>query len=242
MKSMKSAIRLFVITAVAGLALGITNAFTAAPIEQQKEKAATEARQAVLRAESYEKVDYQDYLDNSETSTLFSSVTSVYTAKNGDETVGTIVELDGAGYGVTISMTVGIRTDGTVSGLRINSHSETAGLGAKTALPEFYEQFAGLSAQAEVEAGGTGENSIETISGATVSSKAVTSAANTAADVVRILNGDDAISKPTEKEETEWDEPEATSKPTEKEEAEWDDPEATSKPTEKEDTAGGDGQ
>ena len=64
--------------------------------------------------------------------------------------------------------------------MKIGTHSETPGLGAKTANPDFYGQYAGMDAQKEI-AIGAGENGVVAISGATVSSKAVTSAVNIAA-------------------------------------------------------------
>lgn len=45
---------------------------------------------------------------------------------------------------------VGIDADGTITGLRVTGHSETAGLGAKATDPSFYEQFTGKSGSVSV--------------------------------------------------------------------------------------------
>ena len=75
------------------------------------------------------------------------------------------------------------KNDGTVSGVSIGSHEETAGLGAKAAEPEFYEQFAGKPADGSlsvIKNGTAGESEILAISGATITSKGITDAVNTA--------------------------------------------------------------
>ena len=80
-------------------------------------------------------------------------------------------------------LTVGIKSDGTVSGVSIGSHEETAGLGAKATEPEFYEQFAGKPADGSlsvIKNGTAGESEILAISGATITSKGITDAVNTA--------------------------------------------------------------
>lgn len=85
------------------------------------------------------------------------------------------------GYGGNIQITVGITADGTVSGISILSISETAGLGMKATEPAFYGQYEGKQAEkfAVSKDGGEGEP-IDAISGATITSRAVTAAVNVA--------------------------------------------------------------
>ena len=62
---------------------------------------------------------------------------------------------------------------------------ETAGLGQKATLPEFYEQFKGKGTKLSVKkGGGAGENEIDAISGATITSTAVTNVVNAATEFV----------------------------------------------------------
>ena len=88
---------------------------------------------------------------------------------------------DKEGYGGDIQITVGITSDGTVNGISILSISETAGLGMKAKEPAFYEQYQGKQAEkfAVSKDGGEGEP-IDAISGATITSRAVTGAVNVA--------------------------------------------------------------
>ena len=85
------------------------------------------------------------------------------------------------GYGGDIQLTVGIQSDGTVSGYSVLSISETAGLGMKATEPSFYNQYVNKQADKFVVSkdGGDGEQ-IDALSGATITSRAVTGAVNAA--------------------------------------------------------------
>ena len=85
------------------------------------------------------------------------------------------------GYGGDIQLTVGIQSDGTVTGVSFLSLSETAGLGMKAKEPSFYEQYVGKNPTkfAVSKDGGDGEQ-IDALSGATITSRAVTGAVNAA--------------------------------------------------------------
>ena len=108
---------------------------------------------------------------------------SVYRALGSDgSSLGVVVESTSTeGYGGNIQITVGITADGTVSGISILSISETAGLGMKATEPAFYGQYEGKQAEkfAVSKDGGEGEP-IDAISGATITSRAVTAAVNVA--------------------------------------------------------------
>ena len=81
------------------------------------------------------------------------------------------------GYAGDIEILVGVDTAGAITGLEILKHAETPGLGSKIATPEFRGQFKGKSIKnpeqwAVLKDGGT----FRQITGATISSRAVTSA------------------------------------------------------------------
>ena len=82
---------------------------------------------------------------------------------------------------LNIQITVGIKKDGTINGVSILSISETAGLGMKATEPSFYNQYVNKKADKFVVSkdGGDGEQ-IDALSGATITSRAVTGAVNTA--------------------------------------------------------------
>lgn len=82
--------------------------------------------------------------------------------------VGYAVKVSKNGYGGEISMIVGVNCDLTVSGVEILSMSETPGLGAKAQDKNFLSQFAKKDKTMELK------TDITAISGATITSTAVT--------------------------------------------------------------------
>ena len=98
------------------------------------------------------------------------------------------VEVKPAGFDGPITMMVGI-TDGKVTGIAIVSHTETPGLGAVAAADSakgeaFRNQFLGLVSGIVVDGE---ENAIDSMSGATITSKAVTAGVNAALEFVANL-------------------------------------------------------
>ena len=160
----KPAIVLLLISAIAAGILGVVSEVTAAPIAAQNEKSLNEGMQAVMPdASSFELLDAD----------LTGTITAVYKGDNG-------------GFGGAVKTMVGIDADGTITGLRVTGHSETAGLGAKATDPSFYEQFAGKSGSVSVTKDG-GE--IVPITSATITSRAVCSGAQEALDWVAANGG-----------------------------------------------------
>ncbi len=84
------------------------------------------------------------------------------------------------GYGGTVSVMIGIDTEGTITGVEILSHSETPGLGANSVKPEFKSRFVGKSGTLTVDKNSNEGQNIQAITAATITSKAVTSAVNAA--------------------------------------------------------------
>lgn len=102
---------------------------------------------------------------------------------------GYVIGTRTAGYADDIAMLIGVSKEGTVTGLQIRDIHETLGLGQKALTDwQFLAQFLNTS-------GGTnlGEN-IDAVTGATVTSKAVTRSVNSA---VGYVTGADASSGAT---------------------------------------------
>ena len=184
-KIIKNAAILTAITVIAGLALGVVYEITKEPIASAKAKAKQEACQEVLpEADTFE-IQTVDQAAAEQTVAdlgVNARVDEVYTAMSGSETAGYVVTTtDSDGYGGDIQISVGILSDGTVNGISILEIGETAGLGMKATEPEFYGQYAGKQAEKFYVAkdGGEGEP-IDALSGATITSRAVTGAVNTA--------------------------------------------------------------
>ena len=86
------------------------------------------------------------------------------------------------GYGGDITFTVGIANDGTLNGISILNISETAGLGMNAAQPEWKAQYADKAVEqfTVTKSGASSDGEIDAISGATITSNAVTGAVNLA--------------------------------------------------------------
>lgn len=170
---LKLTLTLFLITAVVAGLLGLVNYITADTIEGLAADKAAAAKHKVLPADSYDEV--MDYADST------GLVNGLWSADD----KGYVAQCTVGGSQGDITLMVGIRSDGTVAGVSIISFSETAGLGANAAKPEFTAQFDGKSGEVKVTKDG-GE--IDALTGATVTSRAVCAAVSAAAACVAGLN------------------------------------------------------
>ncbi len=184
----KMALKLFLITLVAGGLLGATYAVTAEPIAQQQQLEAETARKAVLsQASTFEAIEDMSKISADPN---FSMVTAVYAGKDDSgNVVGHVVEIITKGYSAGLNMSVGIAADGTVSGMKMGTHAETAGLGAKATEPWFEEQYVGKNAPLVVvkNVASAGETEILSIAGATITTDAITDAVNVASDCIAMF-------------------------------------------------------
>lgn len=190
-KILKNTLILTAITLVSGLLLGLVYEVTKEPIAASQEKAKQEAFQQVISdADSFEEIEVdeaeaEDAVKNASIggAAVSAVIDEAAEAKKGGETIGYVVTVtDKEGYGGNIQLSVGILSDGTVNGISILSISETAGLGMRANEPEFYDQYAGKQVEAfEVtKSGESGDGMIDALSGATITSKAVTGGVNAA--------------------------------------------------------------
>ncbi len=85
----------------------------------------------------------------------------------------------GKGYSSTIETMAGMTRDGTLTAIKVVSQNETPGLGARIAEPEFTARFMNKNTQ-EVA-------SVEAITGATISSKAVIDSVKQKAEEIKAL-------------------------------------------------------
>ncbi len=117
-------------------------------------------------------------------------VTEVFIGYRGDKETGHVFSIIVKGYGGDLQMTVGIDGQGTITGVRIGENSETPGLGSKATDQPFLSQFEGLLPQKTLEVtkteGGKPEE-ISAISGATITSRAVTSGVQAAVEAARVI-------------------------------------------------------
>lgn len=173
---LRLSLTLLLITAVVAAALAGVNAVAEPLIQAHKAEKMQKAMEEVLPgAAGLAEVAFTD---------ATGTVNKVYASAD-----GYVVDVAPSGFGGAISMMVGIKPDGTVSGISIVSHTETAGLGsvaaAKTAAGEaFRAQFVGASGSVAVDKDG---GDIDSITSATITSRAVAAGVNAALECVKNL-------------------------------------------------------
>ena len=191
---MKDALVLALITLISGCCLGGAYGLTKQKIYEINMASTIESYKQVMPAEEYDDATYADALTTAQSDGKIAadnggaSLISVVAAKDasGAET-GYIIKGSAAGYGGSVIVVVGVDADLKVTGISFpETLPETAGLGQKATEPAFYEQFAGKGTKLSVKkCGGAGEDEIDAISGATITSTAVTNTVNAATEFVQ---------------------------------------------------------
>ncbi|MBQ9300420.1 MAG: RnfABCDGE type electron transport complex subunit G [Clostridia bacterium] len=176
-KKLPAWIVLTVISLVAALALGATYNGTKDRIAAQEAEKAVAVRQELLPMAA----DFEQIAAEGETE-VFKGMDEAGQAV-GYVSVGTVT-----GFGGPVEVTVGMDGEGTLSGVRVggSNFSETAGLGAKSKEPAFYEQFAGKTYPVDLSKNG-GE--IDAITAATITSSAVIRGVNETAKYIADVAG-----------------------------------------------------
>lgn len=97
-----------------------------------------------------------------------------YAAKKGGENIGYVVEGFGKGYSSYINFLAAVDRNFTVKKIKILHHAETPGLGDEIEKDYFLDRFPGKTVDTLVVIKGETADKVEAISGATISSRAVT--------------------------------------------------------------------
>lgn len=190
----KDALILTAITLVSGLLLGAVYGLTKDQIEAINNASTIASYQQVMAAETYDDETYFEALETAKTEGTVSTdnggaeLISVVAAKDASGAeIGYIVKAQAAGYGGNVVVVIGVDSDLKVTGISFpETLPETAGLGQRALEPAFYEQFAGKGTSLSVKkGGGAGENEIDAISGATMTSTAVVNSTNAATEFVQ---------------------------------------------------------
>ncbi len=188
----KDTIKLFIITLIAGAALGGVHELTLKPIAAARQQAANETyAQVFSAASSFETTDELTAKVASvaaETAGWGYGKVSIDEVMEAHDASGALLgymvnATSGDGYGGDVQITVGINNEDKITGLGFLSISETPGLGMKAKEPAFYGQFPGKSAAGDlqlVKTGNAGDDQMDAISGASYTSGAVNNAVNAA--------------------------------------------------------------
>jgi len=186
----KLAAILCAIAFVCTFVLVLCNDITAPIIAENTKKAEEEARQSVLPTAKggFEKVEgfnstgiLEAYIGKDEKGEVAGYCFKVSTKDN-----------ENKAFGGEIIMMVGINQDLKVTGVDLTSLAETPGLGAKADEDEFKNQFTGKVAGINVVKSGAKDSDVQAISGATITSKAVTEGVNNALKAAEALKGKEA--------------------------------------------------
>ncbi len=188
---MKDALILCAITLVSGVCLGFVYEITKGPIEQANIAAANATYREVLStADSFSTLEGSEAkveeLNASGELSQYGNVgvESVLAGTDASgNTIGYVINTySNDSYNGLVSLSVGVDTEGTIIGVGIREISDTKGLGEKAKDAEYTNQFLGKGAEAltVTKSGAAGENEINAISGATITSEATTNAVNAA--------------------------------------------------------------
>ena len=195
-------LKLCIITLIAGILLGTVYEVTSEPRKEQQEKTKREAYAKVFRdAKEFEIFDYDKqalsaFLADNGIKKSVALIDEIVLAKDtAGEPLGYVFTVtDKEGYGGEIRFTIGIQNNGTINGISFLTLNETAGVGMKAAEGKFKDQFAGMEAKeiSYTKTPKTSDDQIDAISGATVTTNAVTNGVNCAICAYQFITGKEA--------------------------------------------------
>ncbi len=184
-------IKLLLITAIVAALLGAVNMVTEPIIAENAEKSTADTMKELLPDADIFDLDGTKIPESKDAAV---TVGDVYCGlNNDDEVVGYISSaVCGEGYGGDIGVMVSVDLDCKVIKAKVTEMSETPGLGAKSQT-EWIDQYSGLGQSIQVSKNGSesyAEYKVDAISGATITSNAVTKAVNAVLDAVRVVIDD----------------------------------------------------
>ncbi len=162
-------VKLLVISMITALLLSCVNALTAERIadniKREKSAAITEI---FPNSDSSEQLEF-----------AFEEMSAVYKVYSNSSVIGYAAEVTPLGFGGEMTVMVGVNTDGTVSGVKLISHSETPGLGSRVGENTYLIKYSGKNASQL--------NEVDAITGSTVSSEAIREGISNALSVYTTL-------------------------------------------------------
>ena len=162
---------LLAICIIIPLALSVTNKVTVKKIAELEAANSKKNMQSLIDADNFEECENGEI--------------TYYAAINGGKTAAYIFTESAKGYGGNVSVMTAVKPDGTVAGVAILDVSgETPGLGQNAAKESFFSQYIGLKKGVSVLKNGAKaeNNEVDAVTGATITSTAVTRAVNKALD------------------------------------------------------------
>jgi len=186
----KPTLVLFLVCVVISGSLAYVNGITKDTIQKNTQAEQEEFRRQVLQeSEKFEPAEQEGMPE---------TVKGIYTGFAGNDPVGFVVEVSPKGYGGAINMTVGVNMEGDVTGVIVGNNNETPGLGSKATGGDFIAQFSSITMKeladnvlVVVKQQPKAANEVQAVSGASISSRAITRGVQEALDAVKIVKGGD---------------------------------------------------
>ena len=188
---LKVAGTLTVISLVVAALLGVVNSIT----EDKIAAIDAENTRIAMSAVAPEGSEFGDKMELTETAVAAAAaqggkLMEMYPVTNGGAEAGYVLKISASGSQGSIVMMVGVDANKAITGISVVSHAETSGIGTKVvgndlnaAGEPVLDQFIGLSGAGSLVVG----SNITPITGATVSTKGITTGANAALAAVDAL-------------------------------------------------------
>lgn len=176
------AVSLFLICVVVTALLALTNAVTAPKIDALAVETQDASKKQVLSSAA-------SFSDEKQIEKDGVSYTYYDGLASDGSVMGYVFVTSAKGYGGDISVMVGVLNDGTVAGVNILSINETAGLGMNAKNQSFLDQFLGKSGEIGVAKNNPSDTEIQALTGATITSRAMATAVNTALSLYAEIGG-----------------------------------------------------
>ncbi|EEX48217.1 MULTISPECIES: FMN-binding protein [Jonquetella] len=179
-------VKLGIVTALAGLLLGVVSTVTRGPIAREEAARTQAAMRAVLPK--------ADQFEEHAIPAGYPLVVALSMGKASGKTIGCNVTVSSQGYGGPVVFMVGIDASGVIQGLKVLSHTETPGLGANASTQWFQDRFKNASGTVEIvkQAAEPSQGGSSKSTEAQAVSSATTTAAGTASAIANeISNSDD---------------------------------------------------
>ena len=171
---------LFIIIVVVSLLLSVTYGLTEGTIAENAETALNDSLRMITSAEAvFEDIEIPPT----------ENIEFVKAVFEGGEPKGYCVLAVPKGFADEIRLLVGFDEKGAVSEVSVLKQSETPGLGTRVTSESFLSQFAGKNFKLEVNSK-IKEQNIDGLTGATISSRAVTAGVNAAISLVSAIMGE----------------------------------------------------
>jgi electron transport complex protein RnfG len=161
----KITLNLVIVYVIGGFILAFVYANASPKIFRNNEKTEQDALKLLIPGAEFKKLG--DW-------TIHEKHAKYFEAKKGNEIAGYVVQSFGKGYSSYINIFTAVDKNFTVQKINILGHGETPGLGDEIESDSFKGQFAGKTLEHLKVIKGETKDDIQAISGATISSRAVT--------------------------------------------------------------------